>query len=168
MAKKKAKGKADEEALANNELEVITAAPHTLKTKKGKEYKLYPLDVATMAELRIWAKTRVTDELHDTLKHLGKDAPKAIIERAWEDAYKELRDPLVSAAIETPEAIQHWILISIKKGDETITDEIVAELIKDHGIKELFVILMSLNGITEETLANPQVAKLLADRRLGR
>ena len=167
MAKRKEKKQEQPEASAADELEIITATPQVLKNSEGKEYKLFPLGIAAMAELRVWAKARVKEELKETLKLLGKDAPPAVIARAWDDAYKELRDPMTSPAVESPDAIAHWILISIKKGDDSVTAEEVGDLIKDRGIKELFIVLMTLNGITKDALENPQVARLLESRRHG-
>lgn len=169
MAKKKVVKKKDkQELLEGEELEALVAVPHILKDSEGKEYALHPLDVAAMAQLRVWAKKRISEDVRDTLSLLGDDAPKEIVDRAWNDAYEQMKDPLTSEAIETPEAIQHWIYISIKKGDASVTEEIVSKLIREHNIKELMAMLMALNGITKEDLENPRIADLLAKKRAGR
>jgi hypothetical protein len=149
----------------SKELEEITGAP-VLINHKGKSYELHPLGVSAMSMLRRWAKDRIvtgTKENVELLKRAG--APEAIITEIWEDAHRQLSDPLISPEMESPEAINHWIFLSLRKANPDITEEEVQEIVDDKGVKELMMKLMELNGITLENLENPQIEQQLKLRR---
>jgi len=149
---------------ADKQLAELVAGPQPL-VLGDKEYKVYPLDLAALSNLRAWAKKRIVDETKDTVKLLGDCASEALVAKIWEDAYKQLKDPLVSEAMEDPEAIKHWLYLSIVKGDKTVTEQEIKGALGLSDMQTLLRTLMSINGIATDHLENPQIAENLRARK---
>ena len=146
-------------------LEALTGAPITL-TYGEKEYELFPLGLTTMTQLRRWAKEQVVvlgKESIGMLKEAG--APEEVMKQAWKDIYAQMADPMASSAMESPDAIAYWVYLSIKKGDSSVTLELVQKLVEQRGIKELMEKMMALNGITAKALESPLVMEQLRERK---
>jgi hypothetical protein len=146
-----------------DELEELLAMPEKIEVG-GEEYRLSPLGINGMGDLRKWAKKQIRVELDDNLK-LMEGAPGTIIEDLWNRAALQLRDPLTSDAMETPEAIAYWILTSLQKEHPGADENLVKTIIDEYSIKRLLALLMRLNGISKESLGNPTIAEALMKRR---
>ncbi len=144
-------------------LETILATPEKIEVD-GVEYTLHPLDLNGMADLRKWSKKKISEETKENLELLD-GAPEIVINRVWERAAGQLRDPLTSDAMSTPEAIAYWVLLSLQKGDSSIGEDVCKKILKEHTVKSLLGVLMYINGITEEDAENPQLAAALMERR---
>ena len=154
----------EEQAKSDEDLETLSAIP-TVLTFEGKEYKLHPLDLTTMASLRRWAKRRIMEDLHENLALMGEGAPKDLTAGMWKDSIAQLKDPLVSPSMECAEALSYWSYLSINKGNKTVTEEKAADIVGASNIREVMTILMSLNSITREELENPQTTAEVGRRR---
>lgn len=135
-----------------NELGDATSAP-TILTIGDVECVCWPLDLTSMSLLRAWAKQRIMDETRENIKLLD-GVSEELVKRSWDEAYEYLKDPLVSPAMECPEAVAYWMYLSIKRGDALITEVAVTQLLGQADMKSLLATLMQLNGVAPDELGN--------------
>lgn len=155
---------AEQQQERSEDLEVLVNTPEVLLFE-GKEYKVYPLDLMAMTLLRRWAKSRIVSETRENIKLLGDDIPPEMIGRIWDSTYGQLRDPMISDAMECPEAIIYWLFLSIKSGDDSITEEIVNRYAKSRNVQDILDLLVKLNGMDKGKVGNEGMAQVLMERR---
>ncbi len=146
------------------ELQAITAAPDFIEYE-GKSYPLSPLDIETMAILRKWAKTVIVEETRENITLLGDGCTEEMSKSIWALTYSQLRDPLTSDAMETPEAVSHWAYLSLKVKTPDLTVEKAKNIVNEVSLKQMLNSLMTLNGVSKDQLADPTIALELLKRR---
>lgn len=147
-----------------DELEKLTSLPETIEFE-GKEYRLFPLDLDSMAELRKWAKKQIKKELNENLTELGSDLPVDIRHAMWKQAAGYMEDPLISPAMESSECITKWVFLCLKKGDTSISESLVKKILDKYSLKDILQKLMSLNGVDGNNLGNSAMVELVQKRR---
>ena len=141
-------------AAEDRKLEIMVKMPKTLEYD-GKPYELKPLDITGMAKLKKWAKDFLIQETKENLGLLGNAVDDDFKKRTWESVAKMLSEVFTSPVMESPEAIAQWVFLSLQAGDPTMTKEKAALIVKDHNLRDLSVMLMTLNGVSEEDGPNP-------------
>lgn len=150
---------------SQEQLENLTATPEILKGN-GREYRLMPMGLSSIAGLRRWVRSQLKEELKETLKLL-EGAPEDLVKKTWDEYYQDLKNPMISSVMETPEAVQYWVYLCINQGDTTVTQEEVKGLVQTYSIKTLLGMLTKLNGLKEEDLNDPRLTQALRNRRPG-
>lgn len=145
-------------------LDILTNAPQEILFE-GVKYNVYALDLSSMTALRGWAKKRIVKETRENVKLLGNDITPEMLARIWDSTYGQLRDPMISDAMECPEAIIFWLYLSIKSGNDDITEDIVDRYARSKNIQDILALLVKLNGMDKGQVGNESMAQTLKERR---